>query len=75
MIARLKLRLAVARHNFKSGKSNKVKLMVSYLIDVSIFFPFELVDRGNYKWVNPYNADIFLYKPWRPKGYFDLKSS
>ena len=23
---------------------------------------------------NPHNAEIFLYKPWRPKGYFNLKS-
>ena len=24
---------------------------------------------------NPYNAEICLYKPWRPKVYFHLKSS
>ena len=23
---------------------------------------------------NPYNAEIFLYKPWRPKVFFNLKS-
>ena len=23
--------------------------------------------------VNPYNPGIFVYKPWRPKGYFHLK--
>ena len=25
--------------------------------------------------INPYNAEIFLYKLWRPKGFFNLKSS
>ena len=25
--------------------------------------------------VNPYNAEIFLYKSWRPKGFFILKLS
>ena len=24
---------------------------------------------------NPYNAEIFLYKPWRPTIFFNLKSS
>ena len=24
---------------------------------------------------NPYNAEIFLYKPWRPKGVFNMNSS
>ena len=28
-----------------------------------------------YLWINPYNAELFLYKPRRPKGFFDLKSS
>ena len=23
---------------------------------------------------NPYSAEIFLYKPWRLKGFFNLKS-
>ena len=25
--------------------------------------------------VNPYSAELLLYKPWRPKGFFNLKSS
>ena len=25
--------------------------------------------------VNPYNTEIWLYKPWKPKGFFNLKSS
>ena len=25
--------------------------------------------------INPYNPEIFLFKPWRPKGFFNLKSS
>ena len=25
--------------------------------------------------VNLYNAELILYKPWRPKGFFNLKSS
>ena len=24
---------------------------------------------------NPYNAEMLLYKLWRPKGFFNLKSS
>ena len=24
--------------------------------------------------INSYSADIFLYKPWRPKVFFNLKS-
>ena len=23
-------------------------------------------------WLNPYNAEIFLYKPWTPKVFFNL---
>ena len=23
--------------------------------------------------INPYNAEIFLYKPWRPKGFFQFE--
>ena len=26
-------------------------------------------------WPKPYNAELFLYKLWRPKGFFNLKSS
>ena len=26
-------------------------------------------------WINTYNAEIYLYKPRRPKGFFNLKSS
>ena len=22
---------------------------------------------------SPYNAELFLYKPWRPKGYFQFE--
>ena len=22
---------------------------------------------------NPYNAEIFVYKPWRPKGFLQLE--
>ena len=25
--------------------------------------------------VEPYNPEICLYKPWRPKGFFNLKST
>ena len=25
--------------------------------------------------LNPYSVEIFLYKPWRPKVFFNLKSS
>ena len=25
--------------------------------------------------INPYSGEIFLYKPWRSKGFFNLKSS
>ena len=25
--------------------------------------------------INPYNAELFLYKPWRLKGFLNLKSS
>ena len=24
---------------------------------------------------NPYNAEILLHKPWRPKGFFNFKLS
>ena len=24
---------------------------------------------------NPYNAEICLYKPWRPKGFLNMKLS
>ena len=26
------------------------------------------------KHINPYNVEILLYKPWRPKGFIKLKS-
>ena len=31
-------------------------------------------DNGKFRLekVNPYNADIFVYKSWRPKGYFQF---
>ena len=25
--------------------------------------------------MDPYNARIFVFKPWEPKGFFNLKSS
>ena len=25
--------------------------------------------------LNPHNAEIFVYKPWRPEGFFNSKSS
>ena len=27
----------------------------------------------NFLFLKPYNAEIFLYKPWRPKGYFHFE--
>ena len=30
---------------------------------------------GNPVVINPYNAEIFLYKPWRPNGFINLNSS
>ena len=30
---------------------------------------------SNNKHISPYNAEICSYKPWRPKGFFNLKSS
>ena len=33
-------------------------------------------DKAAVLWsVNPYNAEICVYKPWKPKGSFILKSS
>ena len=51
------------------------------LLFVQPLYPFgcrpcgECVDAQKKRHVDPSSAQICVYKPWRPKGFFNLKSS
>ena len=46
-----------------------------YLLFLYAYFTHTRMLSGALSLLNPYNAELILYKPWRPKGFNNLKAS